>query len=161
MLEYFNKLNNEEKVQLLDALPLITVLIAGADGTFEPKELEWAEKITHIRSYKLKKEMKAFYQEVDAGFIEKVQYYMEALPAGVEARTSLITERLAALNPVLAKMKPFYAYKLYQGFLSFASHVAKSSGGIMGFFTINPAEAKLVKLPMLTPILYTPNGEEE
>ncbi|MFZ1581728.1 MAG: hypothetical protein WAT26_11320, partial [Saprospiraceae bacterium] len=68
---------------------------------------------------------------------------------------------LASLNPVLAKMEPFYAYKLYQGFLSFASHVAKSSGGIMGFFTINPAEAKLVKLPMLTPILYTPNGEEE
>ena len=109
MLEYFNKLNDDEKGQLLDALPLITVLIAGADGTFEKEELEWAEKITHIRSYKLKKEMKAFYQEVDATFIEKVQYFMEAMPAGVETRNNIITERLAALNPILSKMDASYA----------------------------------------------------
>ena len=161
MLEYFNKLNDDEKGQLIDALPLITVLIAGADGTFEKEELEWAEKITHIRSYKLKKEMKAFYQEVDATFIEKVQYFMEAMPAGVETRNNIITERLAALNPILAKMDASYAYKLYQGFKSFASHVAKASGGIMGFFSVNPAEAKLIHLPMINPIIYTPSEEEE
>ena len=54
MLEHFSNLNEDETKQLLDALPLITVLIAGADGNFEKDEMDWAEKVTHIRSYKLK-----------------------------------------------------------------------------------------------------------
>jgi len=45
--------------------------------------------------------------------------------------------------------------------LSFAEHIAKASGGIMGFFSVNAAEAKLIQLPMLHPIIYTPSQEEE
>jgi tellurite resistance protein len=52
MSEYFKPLSENEKSELSDALALITVLIAGADGNFEKEELEWAEKVTHIRSYK-------------------------------------------------------------------------------------------------------------
>jgi hypothetical protein len=161
MVEYFNNLREEEKVELLDALPLITVMIAGADGSFDQEELDWADKITHIRSYKLKKEMKAFYEEVDANFIEKVQYFIEAMPADVSQRNEIISDRLGKLNPILAKLDTSVAYKMYRGFLSFAEHIAKASGGIMGFFSVNAAEAKLIHLPMLHPIIYTPSQEEE
>lgn len=161
MVEYFNNLKEEEKAELLDALPLITVMIAGADGSFDQEELDWAEKITHIRSYKLKKEMKAFYEEVDATFIEKVQYFIEAMPSDVNLRNDMISQRLEKLNPILAKLDTSVAYKMYRGFLSFAEHVAKASGGIMGFFSVNAAEAKLIQLPMLHPIIYTPSQEEE
>lgn len=160
MLEYFSNLNEDEKVQLMDSLPLITVLIAGADGNFEKEEMDWAEKIAHIRSYKLKNEIKAFYQEVDTNFMEKVQYFMDSMPSDTNERQALITERLTSLNAVLAKLDPAIGSKLYKGFVSFAKHVANASGGIAGFFTINLAESKLIGLPMLTPIISL-EGEEE
>ncbi|MBK8628203.1 MAG: hypothetical protein IPN86_22390 [Saprospiraceae bacterium] len=159
MLEHFSNLNEDETKQLLDALPLITVLIAGADGNFEKDEMDWAEKVTHIRSYKLKGEFKTFYEEVDNNFLEKVQYFMDAMPEGVTERTEMIDQRLKALNPILAKLDPAIGSKLYAGFVSFAEHIAKASGGVMGFFSINHAESKLIGLPMLDPIIY--EGDEE
>ena len=105
--------------------------------------------------------MKAFYEEVDANFIEKVQYFIEAMPADVSQRNEIISDRLGKLNPILAKLDTSVAYKMYRGFLSFAEHIAKASGGIMGFFSVNAAEAKLIHLPMLHPIIYTPSQEEE
>ena len=159
MITHFSNLNEEETGRLLDALPLITVLIAGADGNFEKEELEWAEKITHIRSYKLKNDIQAFYQEVEINLLEKVQYIIDSLPTDVTERTTIITEKLTYLNPILAKLDPSIGHKLYVGFLSFAEHIAKASGGLMGFFNVNAAEAKLIGLPMLQPIVY--EGDEE
>ena len=107
----------------------------------------------------LKGELKTFYAEVDNNFMEKVQYFMEALPSGVAQRNEIITERLNDLNPILAKLDPSVGSKLYAGFVSFAEHIAKASGGIMGFFSIDHAESKLIGLPMINPIIH--EGDEE
>lgn len=159
MLEQFCNLSEDETKKLLDALPLITVLIAGADGKFEKEEMDWADKVTHIRSYKLKGELKDFYAEVHTNLMEKVQYFMDSMPSGVNERTIIISERLSDLNPILAKLDPSIGSKLYSGFVSFAEHIAKASGGVMGFFSINHAESKLIGLPMLSPVIY--DGDEE
>lgn len=159
MSEYFTKLNQDEKSELSDALALITVLIAGADGAFEQEELDWAEKVTHIRSYKLKGELKSFYEEVEENLIEKVKYFIDNMPADVAERSQQISERLSKLNPILSKLHPEVGSKLYKGFLSFADHVAKASGGVMGFFSINAEEAKWITLPMIDPIIH--QGDEE
>lgn len=159
MLDQFSNLSENETKQLLDALPLITVLIAGADGNFEKEEVDWAEKVTHIRSYKLKGELKSFYEEVHNNLLEKVQYFIDSLPSGVTERTSIISERLSELNPILAKLDPAIGAKLYGGFVSFAEQIAKASGGVMGFFSINHAESKLIALPMIHPVIY--EGDEE
>ena len=39
MTEYFKQLTSEEYERLKDAIPLITILVAGADGKFEKEEL--------------------------------------------------------------------------------------------------------------------------
>ena len=36
---------------MVDAVPLVTILIAGADGRIDTQELEWSKKLTEIRSY--------------------------------------------------------------------------------------------------------------
>lgn len=159
MSEYFTNLNQEEKTALSDALALITVLIAGADGSFEQEELEWAEKVTHIRSYKLKGELKSYYESVEDQLMEKIQYFIDQMPSNVGERSAQISERLSDLNPILAKLEPAVGSKLYQGFLSFADHVAKASGGMMGFFSVNAEEAKWIGLPMIQPIVF--EGDEE
>ena len=73
MSEYFKNLNQEERELLKEAIPLIAVLISGADGDFSKSELDSAKKITHIRSYNLKSDIKAFYKDVDED-IANVEY---------------------------------------------------------------------------------------
>lgn len=159
MAEYFSVLSESEKDTLKDALPIIAVLIAGADGNFSKDEFESAKKVAHIRSYHLKGELKAFYVEIDQHFDSRLKHFSELYPTDLPNRNEIISERLAEINPILAKLDPYIGHKLYKGFISFAQHVAKASGGFLGFFGIQKDEAKVVNLPMLKPIEYF--GEEE
>ena len=160
MSDYFVNLNEEEKSLLKEALPLIAVLIAGADGKFSKSELDGAKKITHIRSYNLKGDLKEFYKEVDVDIVEKINALIDTLPSGVHQRNIIISEKLAALNPILDKIEQPKRYNLYKGFKSYAEHIAKASGGLMGFFGINAEEANLISLPMIKPVPFY-NDEEE
>lgn len=160
MLDQFNSLTEEEFEKLKDAVPLITVLIAGADGNIQSDQLEWANKVTKIRSYNMKDEIKSFYLEVGKTFEQRLQYYIDAFPTNVADRTKLISDRLSYLNDILAKLEPEIGVKFYKSFISFAQHVAKASGGFLGFFSINKEEAKLIGLPMIHPIKSTADEEE-
>ncbi|MBK8053674.1 MAG: hypothetical protein IPK35_10495 [Saprospiraceae bacterium] len=160
MTDQFKKLSKHEWELLVEAIPLIGILIAGADGEIDEEEMDWSKKITHIRSYKMKGSVKSYYEEVDRDFETKLMHYSEVLPSGVEERTEIISEKLRHLNPILAKLDSDLSYKLYKGFLSFADHVAKASGGVMGFFAVNKEEAKLLTLPMLNPIYFDGTEEE-
>ena len=46
MLHQLNNLPDDELQELYDAIPVITLLIAGADGDIEDAELKQSEKIT-------------------------------------------------------------------------------------------------------------------
>lgn len=158
--EYFQELTESEYEKLKDAISLITVLIAGADGEFRQNELEWAAKVTKIRGYNMSKDLKTFYKEVGVHYAEKLDEYFNTFPETPEDRTRLISDRLSQLNPILAKLHPRVGSRLYRSYLSFAKHVAKASGGFLGFFNINKEEAKLIGLPMLTPVIFDDEEEE-
>ncbi|MFT6336618.1 MAG: hypothetical protein ACI86M_003335 [Saprospiraceae bacterium] len=158
MTEYFKVLSDSEFDQLKDAISLITVYIAGADGNINDDETKWAEKVTKIRSYTLPQSLKEFYAEVGIDFHERMENYMASL-SNLETRNSTVADKLTALNPILAKLAPKLGATLYNSYLSFAKHVAKASGGFLGFFSIGPKEAALLDLEMITPIVW--EEEEE
>lgn len=158
MFEDLNKLNPQEKEVLTDALPLIAVYVAGADGDIDAEELSMANKITHIRSYKMKGSWQGFYKQAFETMDEKIRYYIETLPESIEERNQVIGGKLSKINDILSKLEVQTAAKLYSGYLSFAGHIAKASGGILGFHSISSAEAKAIKLSMLIPIVH---DEEE
>lgn len=147
-------LSPQEFDTLKYAIAQITVLIAGADGHIDSKELSWAEKITEIRSYNLPDNLGNFYKEVGKDFHDKVEQLIAKLPSGVEERTHALTESLLAVNGVLAKLPVREAAELYQSYLSFAKHVAKASGGFLGFFRVTYEESHLMDLPMIAPVYY-------
>ena len=155
-----NMLSSAEIAQLKDAYAYITVLIAGADGKIDPNELSWAEKITQIRTFAGDERLKNFHVEVNEVLSGRIKQLIAELPSDVKSRNAAISEKLAALNPILASLDPSLGYYLYKGFVTFAERIAKSSGGFLSFFTIGPEEKKWVSLPMLNAIVYEP-GEEE
>ena len=160
MIENFKMLNEAEFDKLKDAISLITVYIAGADGNIDADELEWAEKITSIRSYNAPDGLSKFYEEVGVDFQERIDKYVTSLDS-IELRNSTVEQKLTELNPILAKLDLRIGAALYKSYVSFAKHVAKASGGFLGFFSIGPDEKALLDLKMITPIIWTSEEDEE
>jgi len=123
MLNAMQSLSQEEKDLLLEALPLVTVLIAGADGKIDVSETSWAEKLTGIRSYSNAKEA-----------------------------TKSISDKLAGLNDILPKLPQVMAAKLYKSLTSFAKHIARADGGVFKMWSVSKEEQALIDLPMITPV---------
>lgn len=160
MIQHFENLTPEEFGSLKDALLRITILIAGADGTIDENETDWAEKLTEIRGYAHRENLRDFYDEVHLDFLPRLKQMIEALPADVEQRSQLLSDELAKLNEILPKLEHKIAYQLYQSLVSFASHIAKASGGFLRFMSISKAEEKWIALPMIHPILPEEGDEE-
>ena len=149
----FHGVTDDEYNQLKEAVALITILIAGADGHIDAKEKEWAEKVTKIRSYTLPLGLKDFYQEVGEGFSDQLSDYAQKYEGDVEKRNQLISDELRKLNTIFPKIEDReVATALYESYLSFAGHVAKASGGFLSWGKINTHEKQLLNLDMIKPV---------
>lgn len=161
MNEKFKGITDAEYLQLIKAISDITVLIAGADGKIEESETEWANKITKIRSYNLPKALSEFYKQVGLTFSEDVDKLVTEFRADSEGTTNLIKLRLAKLNDVFTKIENrTLAYELHQSLLSFAKHVARSTGGFFGWGAIGSKEDQVVDLNMINTV-EPPSTDEE
>ena len=94
MIPQFQHLSSSEKEQLYDDIPLITILIASADGELTHKERTWSEKITNIRSYSYHESLREFYLNVGKNYQERLDYFLEKYPLNVDRRTRIITDQL-------------------------------------------------------------------
>jgi len=159
MLRQLNNLPEDELQELYDAIPVITLLIAGADGEIEDAELEQSEKITKIRGFSGGEIMQDFYDHVGKDYSERLVRWTKIISKDTAERNADLSARLEKLNPILAKLTPELGATMYKSFTTFAKHVAKASGGFLGFGSINKEEAALVDLPMLTEIIYVPEEE--
>lgn len=152
MIPQFQHLSAEEKELMYDAIPLITILIACADGELTHRERTWSEKITRIRSYSYHESLREFYLNVGKDYQDKLDHFLDKLPLNVERRTTVISQKLSGLNHILPKLEEVFAWRYYTGLLSFAKHVARSTGGFMGWSAINDAERRLMGLDMIQPV---------
>lgn len=160
MKDLFNLITEDEKQKLVNSIAYVTVLIAGADGKINNVETEWAEKLTKIRSFAHHKALQNFYETVGSDFHDKLESLISSLPTDNAIRANYLTEKIAEINPILQKLPIEYGAILYQSLTSFAKHVAKASGGFLGFASISANEAKLIGLKMLTPIMAIVNDED-
>lgn len=160
MSNYFEAISENEYRSLLESISLVTILIAGADGTVDAEEKEWAVKVANIRTYSGPEILREFYKDVGPTFEEKLDNLIKALPDNTEKRNAVISERLSKLNPILNKLEQSIGATFYENLTSMALHIAKASGGFMRMWSISKAEAKWVKLPMIDPIDF-PEPEEE
>jgi len=152
MIQGFENISENQFDVLKNAISWITVLIAGADGKIDKEETDWAVKLTKIRSYANPNSLTPFYEEVGKDFTKKLKDLLAAVPQDTQKRNELLQRKLAEINEILPKLDNKIAYALYQSYTSFAEHVAKESGGFMGFFSISKEETNWIGLPMIDPI---------
>ncbi len=156
----FGALNESQYNDLKDALVYITVLIAGADGEIDEQELNWAEKLTHIRTYAKPQTLNSYYLDIEKDFDQRVTDLMAKLPDTLTEREDVIVKKLTGLNEILTCVDNDVAFQLYESFTSFATHIAKASGGFLRFGSISSKEKQWINLPMITPVIRDMDEEE-
>jgi hypothetical protein len=150
MLKEFATLTAEETAMMMDAVPHIIILVAAADDDMDEMELAAAQKLADVRSYSNSQRLSAYYENIDDELRQRTLELYAHLPKVLSDREALLTERLTALNDVIAKLPSPFNYLYAKSFRSFARHVAEAHGGFLRFFTIGPKEARVVDLPMIT-----------
>ncbi len=154
MIQGFEMLNEEQFEVTKKAITWITILIAGADGEIDKEETDWAKKVANIRSYHNPNELTPFYEVVGKDFSLVLNNMIEQLPASTKDRQQLLIRQLSKLNDILPLLQNNLGHILLNSYRSFAKHVAKASGGFLGFLSVGKEEAKLIDLPMLTDIPF-------
>ncbi len=152
MIHELKHLAEEERQLLFASLPMVAILIAGADGVIDTQEKEWAKKLTHIRSYTAESSFREFFEELDRDFEKKFDTFLDEFPKEVKPRIEVISKNLEQLNPILVKLDPVFAKDFVQELKSFAHHVARASGGFFRVGSISKEESDLLDLPMLNPL---------
>lgn len=149
MIHEIKHLTEEERQLLYDSLPMVAILIAGADGVIDLQEKEWSKKVTHIRSYTAENSFQKFFEELDRDYDKKLDAFIDKFPGDVKGRIAAISEQLEKLNPILSKVDPVFARDFVGELKSFAHHVARASGGFFRVGSISKEESELIELPML------------
>ncbi|MEO6190196.1 MAG: hypothetical protein ABIO44_07340 [Saprospiraceae bacterium] len=160
MPNVFKAISDAEYQEILDAVPLIAILIGAADGNFDTLEKEWAKKIVHIRSFAHDIDLRPIYKDLDVDFESKLLEMFKNLPKDPNTRNIQISNSLSKLNQILPKLKLKIASGIYDGYLDFAEQVAKASGGFLRMLSVSAEESEWIGLPMIDPIFYVDEEEE-
>ena len=153
MITNFENISSENFEKLRSAIAKITVYIAGADNNIDVEETAWAGKLTDIRSYAGPDILNEFYTKVGEDFSDVLTNMIKDLPSDNALRAKQLSNDIAELNPILASLSNEVGAAMYKSYTSFAKHVAKASGGFLGFGSISREEKKLIGLDMLNEIV--------
>lgn len=149
MVPELDRLTAHEVELVYKAPMLVCILIAGADGTIDKKEIKGAIQFAEMKQQKSLSSVSALFHEVAKDFEDKVKILMQHYPYETTQRNPIIVEELAELNRVWPKIDASFAREFYLSLISIAEKIASSSGGLLGIKSIGSEEAKYVKLPMI------------
>ncbi|HPI79937.1 MAG TPA: hypothetical protein PLM35_05325, partial [Cyclobacteriaceae bacterium] len=105
MINEFANLSSSEIELMLKGPILASILIAGADGNIDRKEIKASielakEKHKNAKSSHLAK----FYLMVTEDFEDKLKVVLQGYPVDGDKRNAMITEELAGLNGLLPRL---------------------------------------------------------
>ncbi len=148
MIPQFDNLNDQEIELMLKAPILVCILIAGADGNIDRKEIKQAIAVAQ-KNEKGNDSLSGYFKELSQDFEDKIKVLIQSFPYESTQRSPLVIEELAQVNTLWNKIDPVFANDFYGMMLGLSEKIATSSGGLWGMKTVGEEEAKYMKLPML------------
>ena len=147
MVKELSKLKDSEVELMLKAPILLCILIAGADGTIDRKEIK--EAINVVARKKDKSIFDSYFKEISQDFEDKFKILLQGYPYESTQRNPILIEELTQLNPILKKLDKLFSKPFYDMLKELAEKIAGSSGGFWGMMSVGSQEAKYIRLPML------------
>lgn len=148
MIRDFDKLSDMETELMLKAPFLVCILIAGADGNIDKKEIKGAISIAE-KKHKKAGVLSAFFKELSQDFEDKLKILIQSYPYESTQRSPLIVSELSELNKLWLKLPSGFANEYYNTLKDIAEGIASSSGGVLGMKAIDAEEAKYIQLSMI------------
>jgi hypothetical protein len=149
MIPAFDKLNDAEVETMLRAPLLVCILIAGADGTIDRKEMQKAVELSKKKSNKVRGTLAEYYRMVTEDFEDKLKIVMQSLPLDDKERNHEISEELGNINQIMPRLEKNLAREFHLSLRYIAAQIAESSGGLLGIKSIGEEEEHYVELPMI------------
>jgi hypothetical protein len=148
MIPEFQTLDDAEIELVLKAPILVCILIAGADGTIDRKEIKEAIAVAQ-KQRKGQSVLSVYFRELAEDFEDKIKILIQSYPHESTQRNPLIIDELSRLNTLWKRLDKNFSIALYEMLLTLAGKIASSSGGLLGIKTIGEEEAKYLDLPMV------------
>lgn len=146
MIKEFESLRDTEVELMLKAPVLVCILIAGADGTIDKKEIKEAIAQTQKKNKSL---LSGYLKEVSQDFEDKLKILIQSYPYESTQRNPILIEELGQLNLLWKKLDKSFSVQFFQMLKELAVKIAGSSGGLWGMKTVTNEEAKYLDLPMI------------
>ena len=147
MIKELTRLKESEVELMLKAPVLLCILIAGADGTIDRKEIKEAINVTVKK--KDKTILDSYFKEVSQDFEDKLKILLQSYPYESTLRSPILIQELSQLNPILSKLDKLFSTAFYDMLKELAEKIAGSSGGFWGMMSVDSEEAKYIRLPMI------------
>ena len=147
MIKELARLKESEVELMLKAPVLLCILIAGADGTIDRKEIKEAINVTVKK--KDKTILDSYFKEVSQDFEDKLKVLLQSYPYESTQRSPILIQELSQLNPILRKLDNLFSIAFYDMLKELAEKIAGSSGGFWGMMSVDSEEAKYIRLPMI------------
>ncbi|MDX1629094.1 MAG: hypothetical protein R3345_10375 [Fulvivirga sp.] len=149
MIREFDNLNEQEVETMLKVPVLVSILIAGADGTIDRSEIKQAVSLSKIKQSKAREGLIEYYKEAGQDFEDKMKIMIAQFPASAQERNPLIIEELEKVNDILPKLDQRFAEEFYESIRDMAKKIAEASGGVLGYMAVGYEESKLIGLDMI------------
>ena len=150
MLPEFEDLDARQVDLMLKAPILVCMLIAGADGKIDAKEIKKAIAVAR-RKAKNDNTLWHYFSIASEDFEDKLRILLQYYPQAAGDRNEMLVAELGSLNQVLPRIQPSFQRQFYSLLKELALEVASSSGGVLGYHAIDKEEAKYVELDMIRP----------
>ncbi len=149
MIQEFEILSQSER-ELMYSLPVyVAVLIAGADGDIDKREVARANNLANDKLKNARKDLIPYYNQANEDFEDKLKMAIANLPSGTKERQKVLVEKLKESNDIFAALPKKYAIALYASLKEIAKKIAEASGGVFGYMAIDFEESRLIELKMI------------
>ncbi len=143
-------LSSDQRDRLLDVPLYITLYVGVADGTLHHEEIEWAEHVADFRAQHEDSLLAHYWIDVDNRF--RKRFYEIQRAFGIESDRPVngkevmqeIEQWLKDIPSLYPLLPEGFDVELYESWRSFARHVARASGGILGFGAITGEEERAI-----------------
>ena len=149
MITEFKRLTDQETELLMKAPILVCILIAGADGTIDRKEIQEAIRYAEKKHKRTTTAVAQVFKDLATDFEDKFKIILQAYPYESTQRSPLLVEELSGLNALWSKVDEAFAKEFYTTLKEIAAHIASSSGGILGYNSVGSEEAQYIELSMI------------
>lgn len=121
----FGNLNPEEKAMLLQAPAYLTLSAIRRGGAFKSKVKRTALKLTHIKSYCERRELRTYYKEVEERLATQLDQLDKSLPVDPKEKELVVMTKLKEIGAVMKKMNLYHQILLRRSLRKFKNVVSR------------------------------------